>query len=150
MVDESKAVERYNILLHDVVIPAVSNETTTDVQLLQFARKAFPKKKFHGVYMANEIPGNISAARPYAIINLDPPPGSHWIAVAWLGPQSLLVYDSFGALHTVPEALLRLYPKSTTTDPDIEQGLRETNCGARALAWLMLFDMFGAQDAKQI
>ena len=100
--------------------------------------------------MADEIPSTISSSRPYAIINLDPPPGTHWIAVAWVAPQSLLVYDSFGSIHPVPKALLQLYPKSRTTDPDVEQGLDETNCGARALAWLMLFDMFGAKSARHI
>ena len=94
--------------------------------------------------MSDEIPSTLSQRRPYAIVNLDnsTEPGSHWIAVSHVGPRKLLVYDSFGARHTIPSCIMKLYPRSIATDPDAEQGLKETNCGARAMAWLLMDAIF--------
>ena len=102
---------------------------------------------------ADEIPSDINRARPYAIINLDRSTdqgeGSHWIGVAHTS-QGLLVYDSFGKMHDTPPELLHLYGKATVTNPDAEQSISETNCGARVLAWLMVVDLFGAKEAALV
>lgn len=148
----SKAVFHYEQLLRRVAIPGVSNETTTGQTLFEFCRHLFGKK-FHGVYMRDEIPRDLSNKTPYAILNLDadtdPGDGSHWIAVAFQD-NVVLVYDSFGQLHETPKELIELYGKATVTDPDAEQSLDETNCGARCVAWLLLTDLFGLTEAKKI
>jgi hypothetical protein len=110
-----KSEFHYEMLLKHVAIPAVSNQTTFGTDLEKYGRIFFGKR-FHGVYMADQIPTNINKRRPYAIINLDrssdPGDGSHWIAVSHTS-EGLLVYDSFGQLHDTPEELIRLYGKAT-------------------------------------
>jgi hypothetical protein len=141
----------YEWLLNNVTIPAVSNSTTYGDDLQAFGRKAFGGR-FHGVYMADQVPSTINRKRPYAIINLDKSAqkGSHWIGAAHVPGTGLLVYDSFGRLHKTPDAIKRLYGKGRVTDPDAEQEVTENNCGARVLAWLMLVDLFGAEEASRI
>lgn len=124
----------------------VGNKTTFGTDLNRTARQLFGKR-FAGVFMSDKIPAHLQMANPrYAIINLDDStePGSHWIAVArtsWV-TKKLLVHDSYGRINQVPPMIMRLYPRSVVTDPDVEQGLRETNCGARALAWLLMMEIF--------
>ena len=144
------ADSRYQRLLWDVVVPETSNTTTFARDLLRFGRTLFGTA-FHGVYMRDEVP-RFGRRRPYAILNLDASHknGSHWIALAFLRPKQLLVYDSFGSLHDMPEEILAKYPKSIPTDPDAEQRADEKNCGQRCLAWLLLFDIYGARDAARI
>lgn len=117
----------------------VGNKTTFANDLNREAKKLF-QHKFAGVFMSDRIPENLSTRTPYAIINLDDStqPGSHWIAVAFRSPRALLVYDSYGHINRMPEMIRRLYPRSVTTDSDVEQGRSETNCGARTLAWLLM------------
>ena len=142
---QSNACRRYKHFLR-IAVRALSNKTTFGSQLKKYGRRVF-QMKFHGVYMSDQIPRNLSRRRPYAIINLDKSnqPGSHWIAVAYRGPKKLWVYDSFGDLNEPPSQLMTLYPRSVLTDPDAEQSLTETNCGARAMAWLMLVECFPRQ-----
>ena len=141
----------YQWLLERVAVPAVSNRTTYGRDLKQFARRAFGTR-FRGVFMRDEIPSNFNAQHPYGIVNLDRSvePGSHWIAVAYQGPRNLMIYDSFGKMHRPPREIFQKYPNSELTDPDAEQSLRETNCGARCLAWLMLVEIQGFKAAKRI
>lgn len=146
-----RAVRHYEYFMDHVVVPALGNVVTYDDQLREYGTELF-KKKFHGVYMRDRIPRTFSRARPYGVLNLDKfsEPGSHWIAVAYLGPGCLLVYDSFGAQHKVPQELLHVYPLSETTDPDAEQLAHEDNCGARVMAWLLVFHKYGPAEAKKI
>ena len=83
----------YNWFLDNLTIPDVSNTTTMGRKLQKFG-KQYWGKKFHGVYMADEIPNDFNARKPFGIINLDPSDkrGSHWIAVAFQGKGKLLVY----------------------------------------------------------
>lgn len=140
--NEVKACRHYRKFLR-VAVKALSNKTTFGIQLQKYGRKIFGLK-FHGVYMSDQIPRNLSRHRPYAIVNLDKStgPGSHWIAVAYRGAKKLWVYDSFGDLNKPPPQIKRLYPRSVLTDPDAEQSILETNCGARAMAWLMVVECF--------
>lgn len=145
--------QKYNWFLRTVAIPAVSN-TVTDEDQLRMAGAHMFGSKFHGVFMRNEIPKTFGATRPYGIINLDPStkPGSHWIAVAAQPhPLPFLVYDSLGKLNETPRELTQLYGKQVKTllSQKREQGLRETNCGARCLAWLLLMECF-PHDARKL
>ena len=111
-------------------------------------RKLFGNK-FAGVFPADRIP-RLTRAR-YTILNLDDHdmPGSHWIALA-RDKDSVWVYDSFGrpTQKILPDIGQTF--KFFDVDYDAEQAARETNCGARSLAWLMVFDKFGAETAKLI
>lgn len=144
-------MNEYNFFLDNIVIPELGNGITYRSELEKYGKKVFGSK-FHGVYMRDEIPTNMSPTRKYAVFNLDSSkqPGSHWIAAAYMGPQKLLVYDSFGSYHGTPKSLLEKYPRSITTDSDPEQHLKEENCGARVFAWLLTFEVFGASKARQV
>ncbi len=149
----STAEFHYEQFLQHVTVPAVSNKTTFGKDLYEFGKQLWGPR-FHGVYMIDHIPHDINASKPYAILNLDaatdPGDGSHWIAVAH-HRTGMWVYDSFGDLHEIPRELKAIYGSRThVTDPDAEQGRKETNCGARALAWLLVMDMFGVREAKHI
>ncbi len=142
---------KYNWLLKNVTVPALTNRTTYGKDLHDFGKMAFGDK-FHGVYMADEIPSDFNARRPYGVVNLDrsDKEGSHWIGVAFQRPGNLMVYDSFGAMHKTPPELIAKYGQSTVTNPDAEQKLHQDNCGARVMAWLQLFERFGARDVSMI
>jgi hypothetical protein len=149
---ESQALFRYEQFL--TISTQNLGDSTTFGDVLQRYGKYVFGTKFVGVFMANEIPNNLRQRTPYAIINLDlkHEPGSHWISVAALPPEpprserQLLVYDSFGSLNDIPAQILTKYPGSIPTDPDAEQRIDEQNCGARAMAWLMMFECFPVQS----
>ena len=115
----------------------VGNKSTTSIQLYKAGKSLFGSK-FIGVFPKDRIPPK----EGYMIVNLDTHdmPGSHWIALAddW-------VYDSFGR----PTQQI-LGWKAKDTKYDAEQLPKETNCGARVLAWLMVYDQYGAQYAKWV
>jgi hypothetical protein len=60
-----------------------------------------------------------------------------------------IIYDSFGRENKEIMVDVRKHD-FLQTDPDAEQGLLETNCGARSLAWIICFDMFGKNMAMKI
>jgi hypothetical protein len=78
----------------------------------------------------------------YAIINLEawksldcsraPPPRPKW-----------LIYNSFGVLNDLDQRV------PNRRGPGGEQTLTETNCGARAIAWLMMFECFPKEATSQ-
>lgn len=157
-----QARERYEFLLHKIAIPAVGNGITNDEELFDAARPLFGHH-FAGVFPVDQLPETLGPHSrdkrhpTYAILNLSRTPellngesGTHWIAVAYLAPQALLVYDSFGKLHDVPVEIAERYPESVTTNVSPDQHNQERNCGARALAWLMLFDLYGSKQASLI
>ena len=150
-----QALQYYNAILQQIVIPHLSNTTTDSVELERFGH-SFLGSLFHGVYMADEIPCNLSPEKPYAIANLSPsykPPGTHWIALA-RDPNSNKIYvsDSFGYFHVTPDKVLSCYGSLDTirTDEQPEQHPKENNCGARCFAWIILMLLFGPTVAIHI
>lgn len=103
-------------------------------------------EKFMGVFASDNIPKKFN----YCIANLDPQhlPGSHWVALARVKNNEYMVYDSFGRKTT--SILPDLDLKTIDTDHDAEQAPNEDNCGARAMAWLMCFDLLGPELAQTI
>ena len=134
--------ETYDALV-DEVERIVGSDTTLGSDLESAGRSLFGPL-FAGVYPIDRIP-TLTEARPYAIVNLDQShePGSHWIALAHFDAQRM-TYDSFGR---DPD---QLGLSGLGTDPDAEQDVAETNCGARCLAWLVLFHVFGPGIASQL
>jgi hypothetical protein len=124
----------------------VGSRTTFASDLLKAGKLLFGRK-FMGVFASDKQP-TLTKTTPYAILNLDKTnePGSHWIAVAWTS-QGTMVYDSFGR-HT--DEIIKIKGVSMDTDHDPEQDIVETNCGARSLAWLMIFDKLGPKVAALI
>jgi len=110
--------------------------------------------KFRGVFPSDKIP-KLNDITPYAILNLDRSglPGSHWIAIAKVkGKPETLVYDSFGrtAKSIIPSVLTSRNGRVINTDPDAEQDIKQDDCGARSMAFLVFIDKYGAEKAKEI
>lgn len=147
---ELNAERLYKRFLHNVE-SILGNETTFSTDLNRVG-KSLLKSKFAGVFPADQIP-KLTKRTPYAIANLDTSneSGSHWIALARKDGK-VYFYDSFGRPN---ESILPLLKSSgngiiTDSDKDREQEISETNCGARSVAWLLLFDKFGEKMALQI
>ena len=122
-------------------------KATTTEQVLTAAGKHMLEDSYEGTFAADEIP---RTPFTYAIVNLDrrEQGGSHWVALAHVNKDLYMVYDSFGR-HT-GKILPTIKLHTIDTDHDPEQSKTEKNCGARALAWLLLFDSFGPEVAKTI
>lgn len=104
-----------------------------------------------GVVSVDKIPNKIPTGK-YLIVNLDESdlPGSHWVSL--IGDEGkVLIYDSYGR---DPKDILGKFAKKNkfrstdiaqhgATDKDAEQGIMETNCGARCIAALILYNQFG-------
>ncbi len=154
--DEEQVLKKYNTYLNHVY-KLVGDKTTYDSQLADAGRYLFGIK-FKGVFPSDKIP-RLNDLKSYAILNLDKSTegGSHWIAIAKVpcksrdtsGENTLMIYDSFGWSHRkiIPSLNLSGNGRIKNTDLDSEQDVLETNCGARCLAWLAVFDNFGADAA---
>lgn len=120
---------------------------TTTEHMLTAAGKHMLEDDYEGTFALDEVPRE---PFKYAIVNLQPRSkgGSHWVAIAHVGTGLYMVYDSFGR-HT-GKILPTLRLNTIDTEHDAEQTTKEKNCGARALAWLLLFDSFGPDVAQTI
>jgi hypothetical protein len=141
----------YQKVLKDIITPLTGDKTTYLDELNGIGHKML-SVAFKGVYPADKIP-ILNDLKKYAILNLDTSkePGSHWVAIA-KDKENTYIYDSFGRSN---KKIIRPLSCSGNgriidTDRDVEQGLSETNCGARSLAWLVLFDKWGADVARLI
>lgn len=132
----------YNEVLTKYLIPVLGNGTTFASTLDNLGKKLF-KEKFRGVFSSDRIP-QLSHGE-YAILNLDKSnlPGSHWIAVM-AHKNKLIVYDSFGRRNgSIIPSLKEFNKILVDTELDAEQKTHETNCGARVMTALVLFDSYG-------
>ena len=132
-------------------MPHTGNKTTYLDQLNGIGNKLLGVK-FAGVYPSDKIP-ILNDLKKYAILNLDTSkePGSHWVAIA-KNEDDTYIYDSFGRCHTkiIKGLVYSGNGRIINCDLDAEQHIKETNCGARSLAWLCLFDIWGVNVAKLI
>lgn len=120
---------------------------TTNDDLLTAAGKHMFGEDYFGTFASDELP---EQDFKYAIINVDTRKngGSHWVALARIEHGSYMVYDSFG--RKTARILPKLHMHTVDTEHDAEQSIKEKNCGARALAWLLFFDELGPDAAKTI
>ena len=133
------------------IIKIVGNKTTYSDQLYKVGKQIFGPD-FLGVFTSDRIPNTININK-MAIINLDSSEmsGSHWVAICKDKKGIIWVYDSFG--RNTHEILPDIYGKKRiikTTERDAEQNKNESNCGARCLAFLKVFDKYGSKFAKYI
>jgi hypothetical protein len=117
--------------------------------------------KFLGVFPSDRIDfRKVQDKARYLIFNVDKSgmTGSHWMALGRINGKkntkpAFLVYDSFGrpTKRLVPHLVNKGGRVSLTdTEYDPEQKLKEENCGARSLAWLIYMDKYGATKARKI
>lgn len=150
MTKREEAMKLYDQILKSVVMK-IGDDTTYDRQLNGYG-KAKLGVKFRGVFPSDAIPKLNDLSR-YAILNLDrsSEPGSHWVALAKENNHSYF-YDSFGrkATKIIPNLVYSGNGRIINTDLKAEQKVSENDCGARSLAWLILFDKYGSKIAKLI
>ena len=150
---EKTALQAYQTNLTKYVYPLVGDKTTYLTQL-EGAGKKLLGVKFKGVYPSDKVP-KINDLSPYCILNLDKSDesGSHWIALAKIPEEnSCMVYDSFGRHYKriIPILSQSGNGKIKNTELDAEQKIQQTDCGARCISWLMVFDKMGPTYAKMI
>ena len=129
---------------------AVGGGITTGRQLNELGAALFGKL-WRGVYASDQIgrPGRDGAY----IINLDSSdePGSHWVGLyifkGFNDSRRSLLFDSFG--RPTAEILPGLVGYGAT-DPDKNQRIKQTDCGARSMAFLVLADTWGYNLAKWV
>jgi hypothetical protein len=156
MSKEAKEVEAeklYNHYLINKVYPLIGDKSTY-LGELEGSGKKLLKVKFKGVFPSDKIP-KLNDLTPYCILNLDKSTesGSHWIALAKLeDSNNCVIYDSFGRDYKeiIPNLNLSGNGRIINTDKDQEQEISETDCGARCLAWLLVFNNHGSEIAKLV
>ena len=144
-------VERLNNYILSNVTQILGNTTTYQSDLEKLGQRIF-NNKFIGVYPSDRIPKMKS--NTYAIINLDSSdgPGSHWVSIM-KRINDVLLYDSFGRPSS---EILQSLAKSGNGKVinagvgDAEQDDEETNCGARSIAALILYDLYGYKVLKYL
>lgn len=146
---EKKIVDRlYKNTLSNIEKYYTGDSTTYLKQLNGVGKKIFGVK-FKGVFPSDKIP-KLNDLAPYCILNLDKStePGSHWVALAKNGNQSIL-YDSFGRRNTeiIPNLKYTGNGRIIDTEHDAEQKIDETNCGARCIVFLYIFEKYGPRAA---
>ena len=147
------AEKLYKKKLHEIEKYHVGDKTTYLGELAGAGKKLLGVK-FKGVYPSDKIP-RLNDLSCYCILNLDSSeePGSHWIALAKNTEKNhTMVYDSFGRHHMkiIPNLLYSGNGRVVDTQRDAEQDPKETNCGARCLAWLCIYDKWGEDVARLI
>lgn len=147
---EIHADQIYNRFLSKVIIPMVGKTETYSTDLNKAGLEIFGSL-FKGVYPSDRIP-KLNILKQYAIINLDKSnePGSHWVSIAWKN-GNIYLYDSFGREgKNILKALRIVGGKIMEADHDAEQHESQSDCGARSLAWLLVFHRHGADVAMLI
>ena len=129
----------------------LGDSTTYSDQLDEFCKDKFGDK-FMGVFASDQIPHNINKGQ-MMIVNLDTSKqsGSHWVSVVKDYKDVLWVYDSFGRnIHKILPKIFGKKRKVKSTEKDPEQLETESNCGARCVSFLEVFNDYGIQYAKYI
>ena len=146
---EKRIEKRYDQLFKKMV-GLLGNKVTYNTDLDRVGKQVF-KDKYAGTFASDQLP-QLTDRVPYCILNVDKSHegGSHWIGVCKV-PRSgdVMIYDSFGrkSSELIPH-VKSAGGQIVDTDYDAEQRDEETNCGARCMAWIALFDEMGPDAAK--
>lgn len=149
-----KADQIYNHYLKKIVYPLIGNKTTYLNELNGAGKKIFGVK-FKGVFPSDKIP-KLNDLSPYCILNLDKSnePGSHWVALVKCQSPSndTIIYDSFGRDYKkiIPNLNYSGNGRIKNTERDPEQKILQTDCGARCISFIMVFDKYGPNMAMKI
>lgn len=140
---------KYNQLLKQIIEPITGNKTTY-LNELNNTGKNLLGVKFKGVFPSDKIP-QLNDLSCYCILNLDSSKqdGSHWVALTKMENGDSILYDSYGRHNKkiIPGLQYSGNGRIYDTNRDIEQKITETNCGARCLAWLVFFELYGWEKA---
>ena len=149
--------ERYALSMYNSILKNVEKETGTASTYSNDLDRIAKQKlgiAFKGVFASDRIP-HLNSIYKYAILNLDSSTesGSHWIAIAHDYDKNITYcYDSFGRKNTqiIPNLKVSGNGRVIDSDKDVEQNIKEENCGARSLAWLIFFELYGSKASLLI
>ncbi len=132
---DKKIAERiYDSYLSKIEKILGHNTDTSESELKELGKKLFPSK-FRGVFARDD---KYDLTKPgFYIINNNTrvSGGEHWESVVISnGGKDALVYDSFARPGEMKKIMHG--KKYTATENDVEQGISESNCGHRAIAFL--------------
>jgi len=121
--------------------------TTEDsVALEDYCNKLFEAKNFKGVFPRDQIPKLMAGQGCIVNNQVLAEGGEHWLGLAMFRDGKLLQYDSFGRAN-----FLKLSEgTSKDTERDVEQAVKEVNCGNRCAAFLAVFFWLGEKYAVHI
>jgi hypothetical protein len=149
------ALARFDAILRKEVYPEVGTAVTSDSELNR-AGKRLIGRAFTGVYASDTIPPFARTGSSYCVVNIDnhTQEGSHWLGLAKRGTRVYL-YDSFGraASEVLPNLAASCREQGMTLvakKSKPEQTRSQEDCGARSLAWLLLFKRYGARIATLV
>lgn len=122
-------------------------KTTTNHELDAVGKKLF-QHKWNGVYAQDVGVKMLDKDKPYMIMNVDESnqKGSHWVSVIYnASTDTFLVYDSFGRPSKKLLKILnaKIGGKIKDSEYDSEQKIKQSNCGQRSLASIIIYDMLG-------
>jgi hypothetical protein len=147
---EKECLKKYKSILSSVVYKLKNKSTTNGHELNIYAKNNL--NNFKGIYMQNYSKIPKSSTPSCYIINTDlvGGPGIHWVAIYTTG-KHYYIYDSFGrqSKKIIPK-FVKGGVRFTDSDYDAEQKDYETNCGQRALAWLVFRQRYGIHNALKI
>ena len=122
---------------------------TSDIEIDAIMRQFHPRDKFLGVFAADETPKSYCKGQVWIQNNLDRKDGGeHWVGMGALSNRCVMLYDSFG--RDFGPNTFRGIRQYVNTDRDVEQHIKEDNCGQRCCAWVSVFLNHGPSMAKHI
>ena len=138
-------IERiYKRILHEIVEPITGTKITYNHDLNRIGKQLIGTE-FLGVYPSDRMPKN----KGYYIANVDKSsqPGTHWLGCVNSNGHRY-IYDSFGRGSS--SIIPHVSGSIIDADYDREQDINENNCGARCLAWLLVAQHLGIDNAMKI
>ena len=147
---EKTAMKKYNVILRKIE-RMVGKGSTSTAALSQAGRQVLGNM-YRGTFAVDHINYDLlSQQHPFLICNLDESrqSGTHWVGMCLNIDGKIIVYDSFGRKSSKILSSLRMFD-IIDTDYDVEQRLSDDNCGARSLAWLVFFQLYGEEAAMLI
>lgn len=116
----------------------IGNDTTNNHLLNQICYKIL--KNYKGCYPSDKIPSLKNGECCIANLDKHNQPGSHWVAVVKENDK-YYVYDSFGRK---PKDILN--KNWNSTEDDVEQHIKEMNCGQRSITALIIYENHGLKS----
>jgi hypothetical protein len=118
--------------------------TTDNIQLNNIGTYIFGND-YLGTFSSDKMPKNIKNNQCF-ILNTDSSRSSnkfgHWVSFYKLNGK-LYYYDSFSRSKNVLTKLWKNKKMYNANKTDVDQAMTESNCGSRAISWLIVFRKYG-------